>query len=110
MELHLKNKIIPIVIADTYNKRLRGLIGEKNIKFGMLFINCNAIHTYFMKEEIDVIGLNENYEIIFIKRNVKRNKMIILHRNIKKTSILELPKNTSLELQLGDKINLKSNQ
>jgi hypothetical protein len=104
MELVLENKTIPIVDAKSFNKRLKGLIGYKNINFGMLFFKCNSIHTYFMQEEIDVIGLNENNEIIFIERNVKKNKIIIIHRNIKNTSILELPKNTSTSLSIGDTI------
>jgi hypothetical protein len=107
MELHLNNRTIPVVIAASFNARLKGLIGIKNINFAMLFPKCNSIHTFFMSDEIDVLGLNENNEIIFIERNVKKNKIIIIHRNIKNTSILELPKNTSKSLKIGDKLDCK---
>lgn len=79
-----------------------GLMGKTNIDYGMLFSKCNSVHTFFMKEEIDIIGLNELNEIIFIERNCKKNKIIQIHSSIKKTSILELPKNASLSMQLGD--------
>lgn len=104
MNLKLNNKSLPIITATTFNQRLWGLIGKKNINYGMLFPECNSIHTFLMKEEIDVIGLNENNEIIFIERNTKPNKIITIHQNIKKTSILELPKNTSNFFKIGDKL------
>lgn len=105
MQLVLNGKNIPVKEAITYKERLIGLMGQKNINYGMLFKNCNAIHTYFMKENIDVIGLNEENKIIFLERNVSPNKMIFIHRSLKKTSILELPNNTSLTLNLGDELN-----
>lgn len=77
-------------------------MGKKNIQYGMLFPACNSIHTFFMKEEIDVVGLNQNNEVIFIERNCQKNKIIQIHTPIKKTSILELPKNTSFSLKIGD--------
>ena len=71
------------------------------IHYGMLFPNCNGIHTYFMKEEIDVIALNEENQVIYIYRNVPKNKIIKISESPKKTSILELPKNASEKLYIG---------
>ena len=65
MYLKTNNKTYEIIIADTFYKRLTGLIGQKNINFGMLFPKCNSIHTYFMKENIDIIGLDKNNEVIY---------------------------------------------
>lgn len=96
------NVEIPIIKASSFKSRLLGLMGKKNINFGMYFPKCNSIHTFFMKEAIDVIGLNEKNEIIFIEREVVPNKIITIHRNINKTSILELPKNTCSEYKLGN--------
>lgn len=102
MKLKLNNSYIKILEATSFQERLIGLIGKTNIKFGMLFRNCNSIHTFFMKEEIDVIGFDSKNKIIFIERNCKKNKIIKINAPLKKTSILELPKNTSLSLNLGD--------
>lgn len=104
MILKINTNNIKIVEAVSFKERLQGLMGQKNIDYGMLFRNCNSIHTFFMKEEIDVLGLNEKNEIIFLETSVCKNKIITLHRPIKKTSILELPKFTctSLHLKLGD--------
>ena len=100
----MQNINIPIIKAQSFKSRLIGLIGQKNINHGMFFLECNSIHTFLMKEAIDVVGLNEKNEIIFIEQNIKPNKIINIHRNIKKTNILELPKNTSNNLKLGDQL------
>lgn len=81
---------------------MMGFMGKTDITYGILFPKCNSIHTFFMKEEIDVIGLNPQNEIIFLERNISRNKIIKINKEIKKTSILELPKNTSLSFHIGD--------
>ena len=93
MYLKTNNKTYEIIIADTFYKRLTGLIGYKNINFGMLFPKCNSIHTYFMKENIDIIGLDTNNEVIYKYEN--------LNNDIKKTSILELPANSSKKIRIG---------
>lgn len=102
MKLSINKQIIPIETALHFSTRFKGLMGKKNIQYGMLFPACNSIHTFFMKEEIDVVGLNQNNEVIFIERNCQKNKIIQIHTPIKKTSILELPKNTSFSLKIGD--------
>lgn len=81
-----------------------GFMGKTNINYGILFPKCNSVHTFFMKEEIDIIGLNEKNEILFIERNCSKNKIIKINSPIKKTSILELPKNTSFSLNIGNTI------
>lgn len=91
-------------MAKSFYDRMMGFMGKTNITYGILFPNCNSIHTFFMKEEIDVIGLNQKNEIIFLERNVGKNKIIKINNEIKKTSILELPKNTSLSLNIGEKL------
>ena len=101
MILKLKKEEIRIVVAKTFYQRLKGFIGEKNISYGMLFPKCNAIHTFGMKENIDVVGLNEQNQVIYIYRNTKKNQIIRIQNEAKKTSILELPKDTSKYIHMG---------
>jgi len=107
MKVVLDNKKIDIKIANDFKTRLLGLMYKKNINYGILFPKCNSIHTFFMRESIDVIALNENNKIVFLKCNVKKNKIINIKNNYKKTSILELPKNTSKSLKIGDKLSFE---
>ena len=87
--------------AKNFKTRLFGLMGKKDIQEGILFPKCNAIHTFFMQEEIDVIGLNEENQVVYIYRNVPKNKIVKIQNKNKKTSILELPKDTSKGLVIG---------
>lgn len=83
---------VEIKEADTFTKRLFGLMFKKNINYGLLFKNCRSIHTFFMKEEIDIIATDNNDNIIKIYKNVKPRRIIIAPTGTK--NIYELPKNT----------------
>ena len=101
MTLNTNKKSYKIVVANSFFKRLFGLMGKKRINYGMLFPKCNSIHTFFMKENIDVIGLDENNEVIYKYENLPKNKIIKINYECKKTSILELPQNASSKIKVG---------
>ena len=107
MYLKTNKQDYPIIIANSFSKRLIGLMGKKDINYGMLFPKCNSIHTYFMKENIDIVGLDENNEVIYKYENLDKNRIIKINYDPKKTSILELPHNTSQSLKLGNKLFLE---
>lgn len=96
-----------IKIAKNFKDKLLGLIGQKNIDYGLLITNCKSIHTYFMKENIDLVLLDEYNRILMINRNIKPNKIVIFHSK-KRTNILELPNNSSLSLNVNDIIDLNN--
>ena len=50
MKLKINNQKITIIKAIDFKTRLIGLMGKKNIDYGILFPNCNAIHTFLMKK------------------------------------------------------------
>lgn len=102
MKLKLNGISYPIIIANNLHLRFTGLMRKKNISYGMLFPKCNAIHTFFMLEAIDVIGLNEEMQVISIVKNVGKNRIISVSHPEKKTSILELPTSANLMIQYGD--------
>ena len=104
MYLMTNEKSIPIKIANNFCKKLIGLMGQKDINYGMIFPHTNSIHTFFMKENIDVIALNADNEVIFKCENVPINKIINVKNNIKNTSILELPAYASKQIKIGDKL------
>lgn len=90
-----------IITAETYMQKLTGLMGRKNINYGMFFPGVSSIHTFFMKESIDVIGLNDAMIVTSIYENVKPNKILIL-KNANHT--LELPKGESKHYHIGQKV------
>lgn len=105
MKLLINENTIEVLYANYFKLRLIGLMGKKNINKGIFFPHCNSIHTFFMKEEIDILMLDENYKIIYAFKNFKKNK-IIYKKNIK--HIIELPKNTikNLNIKVNDNIKI----
>ncbi len=99
MQLKIDKQDIDIILANTFKKRLIGLLGQKEITFGMLFPHCHSIHTFFMSNPIDVIVLSSNYKILEIYEAVKPNRIILSKQ--KKASILELPAHTSSHFTIG---------
>jgi len=83
---------IEIKTADCFKTKLVGLMFKKNINYGLLIKNCRSIHTFFMKDNIDVIAVDKNYNIVEKRKNIPPNKIIIFKKNVK--HIYELPKGT----------------
>ena len=96
-----------IVVAKSFKDKLLGLMNKKNIDYGLLIKNCKSIHTFFMLEPIDVLLLDKDNKILSIKRNVVPNRIVIFN-NKKRTNILELPKNSSLNLKVNEIIDFDS--
>ena len=101
MYLYTNKKKYKIIKADTFYKRLKGLTNKENIDYGMLFDKCNSIHTFFMKENIDIVGLNENNEVIYKYENLDKNRIIKISNALKKTKILEMPQNSTKKIRIG---------
>ena len=101
MEILINNKKFNLDIANSFTKKLLGLMCKKNINKGMFFFKTRSIHTFFMKDNIDVIMINKNNIVVYFKKNLKKNKIII-----KKEAYhtIELPKNSITKLSIGDKI------
>lgn len=77
-----------IIYCETFFRRFMGLMFKKNIRYGLLFKNCNSIHTFFMKENIDVIFLDKKNNIIKRHYSVKPWNILICK---KASSVLEIP-------------------
>ena len=101
MYLNTNKTKYKIITAKSFFKRLFGLMGKENINYGMLFPKCNSVHTFFMKENIDIIGLDENNEIIYKYENLSKNKVIKINNERKNTSILEMPQNSTKKIRIG---------
>lgn len=101
MIVTINNQKIFLKTANNFKTRLIGLIGKKKIENGLIFYNCSSIHTFFMKDNIDIVFLDKNFKIIQLYKNVKKNKIII---EIKAKHTLELPKGyiEYLSLQMNE--------
>lgn len=101
MYIIINKKKYKINTMNTFYKRLKGLMFKKEpIKEIYLFPRCSSIHTYFMKQNIDICILNRNYEVVYIKENLKKNRIVIK----KGYYTLEMPLKTAKDIKVGSKI------
>ena len=103
MEIIINNEKFNLEIADTFKKRLFGLMGKKNIKKGLFFPKTRSIHTFFMKENIDVIMIDKNNKVIFFKKSLSKNKIIIKK---KAYHTIELPNNSLNNININDELTI----
>ena len=76
MKVIINKKEINLIDANNFLKKLIGLMFKKNINYA-LRIKTNSIHTFFMKEKIDIVMTDQNNNVLFIYKNLNKNKIII---------------------------------
>ena len=96
---------IKIYEAKKFKDRLFGLMFKKNINYCLLLKKCNSIHTFFMRENIDVVMTDKNNKVIFIKKNMKKNRIILPKKNVYNT--YEFPNNFIKELKINDQLKIR---
>ena len=98
MKVNVNGKLIDLEVANTFWKKFKGLMLKKNINYG-LQLKTNNIHTFFMKEEIDIVMTNKNNQILYYFKNFPRNK-ILIKRKVYYT--YEFPKGFLTKVKTGD--------
>ena len=91
MKLSYHNKEIEVKECKTFISRFLGFMGKKNINTCLYFNHCNSIHTFFMKENIDVIFCDKSNTILYYYKDLSPNKVILPKKNV--TKVYELPTN-----------------
>ena len=95
---------IKIYECINFYNRLTGLMFKKNINYGLLFKKCNSIHTFFMKENIDVIMTDKNNKILYYYNNLKPNKIILPKKGVYNT--YEFPANKLTHIKINEYIKI----
>ena len=76
MKVIVKNKEIELIDANTFFKRFKGFMFQKNINYSLRF-KTSSIHTFFMKQNIDIVMTDKDNNVLYIFNNIKKNKIII---------------------------------
>ena len=102
MKVIVNNKEIKLEQANTFFKKLKGFMFQKNINYCLKF-KTNSIHTFFMKEKIDILMTDKNNKVLYIFKNLEKNKIII-----KKDTYFtyEFPSNFIGNICVGDILNI----
>ena len=90
-------------LVESFLDRLLGLLKKSNPKT-LIFKTRFGIHTFFLKEPIDVIVLDKNLKVVKLKQNLKPNQLFFW--NPKYYWVIELPnKKIKSKIEIGDKLN-----
>jgi len=100
MYLKLNKNDIEIKKIDNFGKKILNLF-EATKEKGILYTETIKVNTFFEKDKINILILNEQNQIVEIYKNVEKNKIVKTNRDHKKTSILKLPSNTSKKIKVG---------
>ena len=104
MKLIFKNKELSLKNCKNFSSRLLGFMFKKNITSALLFEKCDSIHTFFMKENIDVIMCDKDNTILFFYKNLPKNKIIWPKKGVKK--VFETPSGY-FDIEIGKKMIIK---
>lgn len=103
MKIIVNGEEFNVDIANTFFKRLFGLMGKKNIQRGLLF-KTKGIHTFFMRENIDIVMLDKEYKVVYYKKSLKKNRIIIKK---KAYYTIELPLGSLKNISLNQKVTIE---
>ena len=95
--------------AESFWARSRGMIARNFTTFdGMVFENCNAIHTFFMSVKIDVIFIDSTYRISSLHESLAT--WLPLIRDSKANTVMELPLGTiaRAKCSVGDVVTINT--
>jgi len=94
-------------IADTSETRRRGLLKHDCLSAGqgLWIVPCEAVHSFGMKFEIDVVYLNRRLQVRKLRQHMAPGRFSIC---LTAHSVLELPAGTisSTQTQTGDRLKL----
>lgn len=101
-QIAIANKCL---LADTFLKRLKGLLGTNSLPEGNVLIikPCFSVHTCGMKYSIDVLFIDEYDNIIKIAANLQPGKVVCCRKSY---YVVEMPAGTveKYKIDIGDKI------
>lgn len=104
MKLIYGNKEIPLMDCNSFYKRFKGFMFTKNIDKALLFNKCNSIHTFFMKDNIDVIMCDKDNNILYYYEDLGKRKIILPKKKVCK--VIETP-SKYFDIIVGKKMIIK---
>ncbi len=97
-----------VVLANTFWKRLRGLLGRRHLEpaEALWLRPCNGVHTIGMAFAIDAIFLDEQLRIVKLVENLRPFRLALPHRRAH--SVLEMAAHSAkrAELKVGDQLSI----
>lgn len=104
MLIQIQNNFYEIKECHSYRSRLMGMMFQKKpFNYGLYFPNCRSLHTFFMRQAIDIILSDARNHIVGIYYNVKPWHIV---RNQLATHSYEFSRGILKNIEIGDTITL----
>lgn len=105
---HNGRQIVLAKVADSFIKRLIGLIFKKDLKDeeGLLICPCAQVHTFGMKYCIDVVFLSQDNIILGIEQRIKPKRISRYIRGSKKVLEMKEGMTEIYGLKKGDNLKI----
>lgn len=108
MNLYKNNRIISnnVKKADNFIKRLLGLLLKSSLgeDEGLLFEECNSIHSIGMRFHFDAVYLDKDNKVVCLKQNIKPNRILPIVFKAKKVLEFRAGFIKDKEIVIGDSL------
>ena len=98
-----------VSVAETSLRRMIGLLGRERLETGtgLLIVPSQAVHTVAMHFAIDVIFLDRDWRVVYLRRAMLPFRMTTVHW--KASRVLELPSGVIGETStaVGDQLEIR---
>ncbi len=106
MKLKMGLKKLELTEIKQFSQKLKMKDFDDNE--GLWYPNTNFMTTFFAKDQVDILEINDEHQVLDINKNVTKNRLIYYKEPKNKTHILVLPKNMSQKFVVGSVIKLES--
>ncbi len=103
-KLFVGEKQMEIIILNGFFEKLLGLIGRNPDKRLYYFPNCSSIHTFFMRENIDVYFLSKRNVIVKKIKEVPPKRFIF--GTLNSANCIECFSNELIEIPIHEKVKI----
>ena len=102
-----KHLMVPnLMVADTFMKRFRGLMGKTiSQKDGLLIRPCNSVHMFWMKTPLDILFVDKDDRVVGVTLDLKPWKVSPVIKGAK--YVIEALPGTFNHAHIGDIIRIE---
>lgn len=102
MEIQIGKQMLRVKPCTTFSSRCIGMMFQKKkFSYGFYFPKCSSLHTFFMRQPIDIIMVDQNEQVVAFYPNV--NPWRILYCK-KAKSCYEFSKGVIASIEIGVKV------
>ena len=102
MKVQIGKQILNSKPCLHFGSRAIGMIGKKRkLSYGFYFPNCHSLHTFFMRQAIDIIMVDHNFMIVAFYPSVKPWRFIVCK---KASACFEFSTGILSDVSIGEKI------